>query len=63
MFCPFKDFERSTCNKSSCALWVEDEGKCSVRLAAKSLSEISTAMMIVKHSNAPEPVEEDLPFC
>lgn len=60
MICPLK---KSTCNGTGCALWVREDNMCSVRLAAKSLSEISTAMMTVKHSDAPEPVEEDLPFC
>lgn len=60
MFCPFK---RLMCLNSDCAFWVREDNMCSVKLAAKSLSEISTAMMTVNHGEDPDEVEEDLPFC
>ena len=60
MICPFK---RVMCNGSSCPLWVRDDDQCAIRLAAVSLSEISTAHMTVNKGEKPEPVEEDLPFC
>ena len=58
-YCPFK----TLCNDKQCALWVEEDEQCAIRLAGKSLSELSSLAMTINKGDTPGDVEDDLPFC